>query len=189
MVVRVLLVVFLAGFAVSVQADSQLKSEDFIYSLSAGGSFDQIKVLLDGGDQPAAETTDWSISPFLGFGAHIPFAQKHELGMMAHYSNADDESLLVLRVADYRYQLWGPLRLKMFFGFARYDQATPAHGYFLGSGLEWRFSGESLALSFEGAYGDKIARDRVLPSDPPATNTPEIFYDIYALNTYLSWYF
>lgn len=188
--VRVFLV--LLSFTLSGAA---LAETEFSYSLSLGSTIGKVKTLLDGGDNPAAETSDWEAGPYFALGAHGLYAERHELGIVASYSTADGDGLLSIRPFDYRYLLSETLRLKAFFGVARYDKETAAHGYYLGLGGEWRMLTESttdgLGLGFEFAYGDKIARDRVLPTDPPAIapSSPEIFYDMTLVNTYLAWYF
>lgn len=197
MVVRLLLLLSLSfASLVSAQHKYEHKPKEerettFEYSLLLGTSANKVETLLDGGDQPPANTSDWTAAPFLGVGVHGNYGdhQNHQFGLVASYSTADGDALWSFRPLDYRYELFDSFRLKGFFGVARYDQATSAHGYYLGGGAEWRFAGDQLGINIEAAYGDKIARDRVLPSDPPATGTPEIFYDIYLLNTYLAWYF
>ena len=186
-----LIVCFLGGLF----AFPALAETEFSYSVSVGSTMSRVKTLLDGGDNPAAETSDWEAGPYFALGAHGLYADRHELGVVAAYSTADSDALLSIRPFDYRYLLTDSLRLKAFFGVARYDKETAAHGYYLGGGAEWRMSSsaskDGLGLGIEFAYGDKIARDRVLPDDPPAIapNSPEIFYDMTLINTYLAWYF
>lgn len=186
--------VFLVVLGLAVSGTSMAET-DFSYSFSLGSTIGKVKTLLDGGDNPAAETSDWEAGPYVGLGVHGLYAERHELGLVASYSTADGDGLLSIRPFDYRYLLTDSVRLKAFFGVARYDKETAAHGYYLGFGGEWRIlkqaSADGLGLGLEFAYGDKIARDRVLPSDPPAIapDSPEIFYDMTLVNTYLAWYF
>lgn len=174
---------------------ASIAETEFSYSLSLGSTIGKVKTLLDGGDNPAADTSDWEAGPHAAFGVHGLYADRHELGIVASYSTADSDGLLSIRPFDYRYLITDNLRLKAFFGVARYDKETAAHGYYLGIGGEWRVLSQSkadgLGLGLEFAYGDKIARDRVLPSDPPSTmpSSPEIFYDMTLVNTYIAWYF
>lgn len=176
-------------------AGTSIAETDFSYSLSVGSTVSKVKTLLDGGDNPAAETNDWETGPYFAIGVHSRYAERHELGLVASYSTAAGDGLFSIRPFDYRYSLTDSIRLTGFFGVARYDKETAAHGYYLGFGGEWRFlkqtQSEGLGLGLEFAYGDKIARDRVLPSDPPSTmpSSPEIFYDVTLFNTYLAWYF
>lgn len=192
--VRRLVKVFLISLSL-VMSGVSLAETDFSYSVSLGSTIGKVKTLLDGGDNPAADTSDWEAGPYLGLGVHGVYAERHELGLVASYSTADSDGLLVFRPFDYRYLLTDSIRLKAFFGVARYDKETAAHGYYLGFGGEWRIlkqsSTDGLGLGLEFAYGDKIARDRVLPTDPPAIapSSPEIFYDMTLFNTYLAWYF
>ena len=46
--------------------------------------------------------------------------------------------LLGVRALDYRYRFANPLALSFFLGASRYDLATPAYGYYLGAGVQWR---------------------------------------------------
>ena len=185
----------LLAVMVSLMTQTAVADSDFSYSLLLGSTIGKVKTLLDGGDNPAAETSDWEAGPYFGFGVHGLYAERHELGLVASYSTADGDGLFSVRPFDYRYLLTDAVRLKAFFGVARYDKATAAHGYYLGFGGEWRVlkqaQRDGLGLGLEFDYGDKIARDRVLPSDPPSTmpSSPEIFYDMTLVNTYLAWYF
>ena len=167
-----------------------LADTEFSYSLALGTTASEVKTLLDGGDNPAAETSDVEFGPFAALGVHGLYEDSHEFGFVASYSTAAGDALWSFRPLDYRFLFSKNWRLKGFFGIARYDQETAAHGYYLGADMEWK-SPSSIALGMEFAYGDKIARDRVLPSDPPAIapDSPEIFYDMVLLNSYVAWYF
>ena len=57
-----------------------------------------------------------------------------------------------------------------FAGAARLDLATPAFGYYLGGGVQFKELWPSWTLAVDVRLGDKIARDSLLPSDPPATS-------------------
>ena len=58
-----------------------------------------------------------------------------------------------------------------FFGAARLDLATPAYGYYLGTGVQVKELWPSWSLAIDLRYGDKIARDNVLPTDPQGGKT------------------
>jgi len=190
------LILSMLFYAMSVLAEEgesnewgESSNDSFLYSAALGVSQNKVKTLLEGGDRPAASTSDWRTGPFIGLGVHGVYSGNHELGLTVSYSTADGDALWAFRPFDYRYALFDQIRLKAFFGVARYDQATAAHGYYLGTGVEWRPKAWPIGLHVEAAYGDKLARDRVLPDDPPSVGTPEIFYDLYLVNTYLTWYF
>ena len=160
------------------------------YSFSLGGTYGKVKTLLNGGDQAAAATSDWALEPYLNVGAHLRYSGQHEFGIVVGHSNVDSVSLWSFRPLDYKYMLFDSFLLKGFFGVARYDRETPAHGYYLGTGFEFRPVASNYGINLELAYGDKIARDRVLPSDPPQQGaSPEIFYDAYLVNGFVSFYF
>jgi hypothetical protein len=90
------------------------------------------------------------------------------------------------------------LAISAFLGAARYDLATPAYGYYLGAGLQWRDILPGFDLGLDWRYADKVARDRFdpeeIPSDadtaPDETDTrPDSFYDISSYSLSLSYRF
>jgi hypothetical protein len=83
-----------------------------------------------------------------------------------------------VRALDYRYRFASPLAFTLFAGAARYDLATPAYGYYYGAGVQYRNLVPRLDVSLDLKYADKVARDKLLPSDPPAEPRPDSFYDI-----------
>lgn len=169
---------------------AKAQSDDsFLFSGLVGVADVKVKTLLNGGDQPSAATSAWQLSPFIGGAVHSNRLQKHKLGLVVHYSEADDIALWSIRPLDYKYLIVSDFNLKLFFGVSRYDRETPAHGYYLGTGVEWTGWREDIGFNVEAAYGDKIARDRVLSTDPVREKADDIFYDVYSLNTYISFYF
>ena len=73
-----------------------------------------------------------------------------------------------------------------FAGAARLDLDTPAHGWYLGGGVELKDLWPRWSLALDLRIGDKLARDNVLPSDPQGGDRPDSFYDLRGFSLYLS---
>ena len=92
---------------------------------------------------------------------------------------ADDirsHALIGVRAIDYRYRFNGPLALNAFFGAARYGVATPAYGWYFGTGLQWRNVLPGWDIGADYRLGYKLARQRSLASDPQTGFRPDAFY-------------
>jgi hypothetical protein len=95
------------------------------------------------------------------------FVSDHsDLGTRLEFDNADDHSLIGVRILDYRYRFNGPLALGVFLGADRFNLATPAYGIYYGAGLQWRNVIPGWDLGVDLRYANSIARDHLLPSDP-----------------------
>ena len=70
-------------------------------------------------------------------------------------------------------------------GAARLDLATPAYGYYFGGGVQFKDLRPHWDLSVDLRYGDKIARDNLLSTDPQG-GSPDNFYDLVGFSVYLS---
>ena len=96
-----------------------------------------------------------------------------------------------MRAIDYRYRFGSPLAVTAFLGAARYDLATPAYGYYLGAGLQWRDILPKFDLSLDLRYADKVARDRFAETDTDTSTEPDTrpdsFYDITSATLSLSY--
>jgi len=89
---------------------------------------------------------------------------------------------------DYRYRFDGPLALGVFAGVARYNLDTPATSMYAGLGLQWRNVLPGWDIDSDFRYGQNLARDHVLASDPQGVR-PESFYKIESLTFYISRHF
>ena len=94
-----------------------------------------------------------------------------------------------MRALDYRYRFSNPLALTAFAGAARYDLATPAYGYYIGAGAQWRNVVKGFDLNLDLKYADRVARDKLLPTDPASDPRPDSFYDVTAATLSLSYRF
>ena len=108
-------------------------------------------------------------------------------GVKIEFQDVGGSSMLSLRAIDVGYKLTPKFVLNGFLGAARFDLATPAQGYRFGLGGHFWFS-KKWALSAEFAYGDALARDKLLPGEVPG-NSPDIFYDVAQLNLFFKYKF
>jgi hypothetical protein len=122
----------------------------------------------------------------VGVGVRRAVSDRTDLGLRLDLDRINDRYMLAVRGIDYRYRLWGPLAFSAFLGAARYDLATPAYGYYYGGGLMWRDVLPRLDLGIEARYADKVARDKLLASDPVYAQRNDIFYDVRSALAYIS---
>ena len=92
---------------------------------------------------------------------------------------------MAVRALDYRFRAGRRLAMTAFAGAARYDVETPAYGYYLGAGMQWREVMPRWDLNLDFRYADKVARDHVLPQESGMTR-PDSFYDIYSVSLSMS---
>jgi hypothetical protein len=113
------------------------------------------------------------------------------IGARVELDDIDGDLLLTVRALDYRRHVSERFALTAFAGAARLDLATPAFGYYLGGGVQFKDLWPRWTLAVDVRVGDKIARDSLLPSDPPPTpeGRDDIFYDLRGVSVYLSWRF
>jgi hypothetical protein len=131
--------------------------------------------------------TGLAYTPHLGFGARRAVSDRSDLGARIEFDDLEGALLIAVRALDYRYRIGRHWAISGFAGAARYDLATPAYGYYLGLGAQWRSIARNLDLTLDVRYADKLARDKLLPSDPPATPRPDMFYDMLGATVYFSY--
>lgn len=159
--------------------------------VDAGVAASEVTIRL--GDGSPKQTTSMETTPHIGIGARRAVSGRSDLGVRAEVDRINDRYLLAVRALDYRYRFQGPLAMTAFLGAARYDLATPAFGYYLGAGMQWRDILPNFDLSLDVRYADKVARDRFPKTDPDPNledNTrPDAFYDITSGTLSLSYRF
>jgi hypothetical protein len=135
----------------------------------------------------AEKSTSTQSGAHLGAGLRRELA-KGSIGARIELDDADGDLLLAVRALDYRRHLSQRFALTAFAGAARLDYATPAYGYYLGGGLELKDLWPTWTLALDVRFGDKIARDSLLPTDPPPTSEGrnDNFYDLKGFSLYLS---
>ena len=132
--------------------------------------------------------TEKAFGPHLAVGARREVTTHQDLGMRVEADDIQGRLFLAVRALDYRFRFNNPLALNLFAGAARYSLATPAFGWYLGGGPQWRNILPGWDLGADYRYGIKVARLRELPTDPAplAANRPDSFYDITSLSLYVS---
>ena len=138
-------------------------------------------------DGSPAHTESLGIAPHFAIGARRAVSERSDLGVRAEIDDIDGDMLFSVRALDYRYRFRNPLALSVFLGASRLDLATPAYGYYYGAGVQWRNLLRDVDVGLDLRYGDKIARDKLLPSDPPSTKRPDSFYDLTGATLSLSY--
>jgi hypothetical protein len=126
-----------------------------------------------------------SSSVHLGLGVQRRLSSGNDIGVRLELDEVDSELLLALRLVDYRFNVSERLGFDAFFGAARLSLGTPAYGYYLGGGVQFKELVAKWDLGIDLRYGDKIARDNVLPTDPQG-GSPDNFYDLTGVSVYLS---
>ncbi len=112
------------------------------------------------------------------------------MGTRIEYDNISGHSLLGVRLIDYRYRFDNPLALEAFLGAERYELGTPAYGFYIGAGVQYRNVLPGCDIGIEYRYSDSIARDHLLASDPANVNgRPDSFYDINSAIFNISYHF
>jgi hypothetical protein len=130
--------------------------------------------------------TDLNYGAHLGLGARRTVTVHQDLGMRLDADQVNGKLLLGVRAIDYRWRFDNPLALDAFVGAARYSLGTPAMGWYMGAGPEWRGILPGWDLAATARYGMKLARLRVLPTDPRQGYRIDSFYDVYSLALSLS---
>lgn len=138
-------------------------------------------------NQQARVTTN-TTGLHLGVGARRDLPKGGNIGVRLEIDDVDSNTLLAIRALDYRFNLSQRLAINAFAGAARLDLATPAYGYYFGGGVQFKDLRPKWDLSIDVRYGDKIARDNLLPTDPKG-GSPDNFYDLTGISVYLSWRF
>ena len=124
----------------------------------------------------------------LGFGASRRVSERSEVGARIELGSMGSDMFLAVRALDYRYHISDRYAVSAFLGAARLDLATPAYGYYFGTGVQLRDIRPRLDLNLDLRYGDKVARDNLLPGDPQG-GSPDNFYDVLGISAYLSYRF
>ncbi len=126
-----------------------------------------------------------SSSVHVGIGVQRRLSGGNDIGVRLELDDVDSELLLALRLVDYRFNVSERLGFDAFFGAARLSLGTPAYGYYLGGGVQFKQLVAKWDLGIDLRYGDKIARDNVLPTDPQG-GSQDNFYDLTGISVYLS---
>lgn len=148
-----------------------------------GVAVSRVRADIDG-TVPTANSSA-AAAPHLALGVRRAVTNRSDLGMRIEFDRVEDHTLLAVRALDYRYRAGRSLALTAFAGAARYDLETPAYGYYLGTGVQWRDVMPRWDLNLDLRYGDKIARDHVLPQEAGLKRI-DSFYDVYSVSLSMS---
>jgi hypothetical protein len=160
-------------------ATRELAAEPFV-DLGLNASRIEAKIA----NQSSLETTS-SSGVHLGFGLRRTLSGGGDIGVRLEIDDVDSYTLLAVRPLDYRFNVSERVGIGVFAGVARLSLATPAYGYYLGAGVQWKRVLPNWSLSADLRYGDKLARDNVLPEDPQG-GSPDNFYSLSGISVYLS---
>ncbi len=131
-------------------------------------------------------STGVGVGPHLTIGARRAASEHQDLGAALEADGVHGASLLAARIIDYRYRFDNPLALNLFLGAARYEQLTPAYGFYYGAGLQWRNVLPKWDIGIDLRYASKVNRLRTLPSEPQGGYRPDAYYDITYGTLYVS---
>src|SRR5207237_9811019 len=127
-----------------------------------------------------------SYGAHVAVGARRAVSEHQDVGVAVEADHIQGLSLVGARILDYRYRFTGPLALSLFGGAARYANATPAYGFYLGGGLQWRNIMAHWDLGIDYRYAAKLDRLRVLPGEPQGGYRPDAYYEVSMGTLYVS---
>lgn len=135
-------------------------------------------------NQPAKiDRTDSSLH--VGVGVRRSIGDRGDLAVRLELDRLGSALFLGVRPLDYRRNVSDRLAWTGFFGVARLGLGTPAYGWYLGGGLQVKSVLPSWDLGLDLRYGDRLARDNLLPADPKG-GSPDNFHAVYGVSVYLS---
>lgn len=143
--------------------------------VDAGLNVSRVSVDLD--DSIPIQVQHAGAAPHFAIGARRAVSDRSDLGARLELDDVDGRTLLGVRAIDYRYRFANAAAFTLFVGAARYDLASPAYGIYYGIGGQWRDVFPSWDLAVDLRYASKVARDKLLPSDPLGQRV-DSFYDI-----------
>ncbi|GGA90821.1 hypothetical protein GCM10011369_36160 [Neiella marina] len=149
-------------------------------------------VSFDTGDAAfEANQDDSDVGYHFAVGVRRPFgeSQKHWLGFQLEFDEILGDSMIAFRALDYQYAIDDDWRLGAFIGAASLDTGASQTGYHLGGGVTYLNVLPQLDIGLDLRYGDRVARDRLLPDDPQSDKSPDFFYDVLSTSLYASWRF
>lgn len=140
-------------------------------------------------DDGSWQRSDFDGQPHIGLGVRRNLSERTALGSRIEWDRIGGEDLLSIRAVDYRRKLGERFAVSGFLGAGRYDLGSAAYGFYLGVGAELRDVLPRTDLAIDVRYYDKLSRDKLLESDPPAQNRSDVFYDVTGVSAYLSYRF
>lgn len=161
--------------------------------VAAGGSYIVRDYVISDGSSPDREIK--STGAHFSIGARRRMTLRTDIGVRLEFDDVEGDSLIAIRVLDFRYRFRDPLAFGLFMGAARYDAKSPAHGYYGGVGMQWTNIFPGFDLSLEARYADRVVRNKDFPGEydppPPPANPgyPNEYSDFYVGTLSLSYRF
>jgi len=174
------------GAADDEQQSDATDSRGAEWFVDAGVNVNQVRIDL--GPLNPVTKSPVGVGAHFGLGARRTVSPNNDLGVRLELDGVQGHSLIGVRAIDYRYRLTERFALGLFAGVDRYDLDTPAYSLYGGVGAQWRNVLPAWDIGVDFRYGQNIARDKVLPTDP-AANRPDSFYKITSGVLYLSRHF
>ena len=125
------------------------------------------------------------LGPHLGIGARRAISQRSDFGVRAELDQVDGHTLFGVRAFDFRLRYTESFAASAFVGVARYAVQTPAYSLYYGLGVQWRDVRPRWDLDIDLRHAQNVARDHLLPTDPPGSR-PDTFYKIDTALLYVS---
>jgi Capsule assembly protein Wzi len=163
-----------------VTSDSAPRVERFV---EAGVMAGKLTYEQDFGSIPTRNTHE--TGAHYGVGVRRSVSARSDFGARLELDQLHGHSLISLRALDYRYRMGSKLAVSGFFGFSRYDTLSPAHGYYMGAGVQWRNVLPGWDLNFDMRYADRIVRKKITPGEV-TLDWPNEFYTLVGGAVYLS---
>ncbi len=124
---------------------------------------------------------------------HLGKNQQHRFGFGVDVDEILGDTLIGLHALDYQYVWNEQWRSGFFFGAASLDTGASQNGFYFGTSVSaTNVVQQGMDIVLEARAGSGLARDRLLPDDPPAPeddNRPDIFLDFLAISLSLSYRF
>jgi len=152
--------------------------------VDVGGSANRVQVDLTSVTPKYDAPTE--LEPHLGVGARRKVSEHQDLGVRLEADDVRNHTLLSVRALDYRYRFNGPIAVGIFLGAARYALDTPAYGWYLGGGAQWREVLPGWDVGVDYRMGVQLARQRSLATDPQGGYRPDAFYSLDSISFYVS---
>jgi hypothetical protein len=101
----------------------------------------------------------------LGVGIRRSVSQHSDFGARLEVERLSGYTMYGVRALDYRYRTATRLAYTGYFGFARLEAKSPAHGYFAGAGVQLRDVRPGWDLNLESRYYDRVVRRKTTPGE------------------------
>jgi len=158
-----------------VQDENMVKDGEVFVDLGANASRQSVDLTAPVHKTHSPIKEGWHVA----FGARRFVSDHSDFGARIEVDDIQNHNLLAVRLIDYRYRFRSPLAFSIGVGAARYNLATPAYGLYWATGLQWRNLLPNWDLSLDVRFADSVARDHLLPNDPPTVGgRDDSFYDI-----------